>query len=158
MPVTRLEWIGLFAGFIRRIGLPIEETEISEPTFLPGTEIRDGVLRYDPGKLLYPGDLLHEAGHLALVPAAERPVTGGNVADGDPNRHGDEMAVMLWTYAAALELDIPPGIVFHADGYKGQNEWLTEQYRAGNYIGLPLLQWMELTDAHFPRMKRWLRE
>ena len=43
-------------------------------------------------------------------------------------------------------------------GYKGESQWLIEELNAKNYIGLPLLTWMDLCTAEdFPVMKRWVR-
>jgi len=147
----------LFTAFLRRIGIEVRTESIAAETFLPGIEIVNGVLVYDPEKMLYPGDLLHEAGHIALTPAGQRATLCGNVVTQNPQRASDEVAVMLWTYAACRELDIPLETVFHPNGYKGDNDWLMENYEAGNHIGLPLLKWMGLTDDHFPKMIKWLR-
>ena len=59
-------------SFLNGIGLSVRTSEISEPSFLPGIAIRRGVLVIDELRLLYPGDLLHEAGHLALLPPESR--------------------------------------------------------------------------------------
>lgn len=156
--LTNETTLALFLRFLNEIGLPTRETVLESPTFLPGLDIRDGVLCYDPQRLLYPGDLLHEAGHIALTPAAQRASLNGNITEAHPERQGDEMAVMLWTYAACRHLNMAPEIVFHAEGYKGENEWLLENYGQGTYIGLPLLKWMGLTDEQFPAMRGWLRD
>jgi hypothetical protein len=37
----------------------------------------NGGLVYDWERLTWPGDLLHEAGHIAVIPAALRPTIGG---------------------------------------------------------------------------------
>ena len=49
------------ARFIREIGLAIEPATLPAPTLLPGIAVADGVLRVDPARLQWPGDLLHEA-------------------------------------------------------------------------------------------------
>lgn len=156
--LSKEKWTALFCGFIRQTGIEVRETTLIRDSFLPGVEIENGTLLYDPEKLLYPGDLLHEAGHIALTPGGQRATLNGNVMETDPQREGDEMAVMLWTYAAAKEMDVPLDIIFHEHGYKGQSDWLMENYENGTYIGLPLLKWMGLTDDAFPKMKCWLRE
>jgi hypothetical protein len=113
----------------------------------------------DQQQLLYPGDVLHEAGHIAVTTAAERPLLSGNITENNPEKEGEELAVLLWTYAACQALGLPAEVVFHPAGYKGQSEWLITNFEQGNYIGLPLLAWMGLTTSNtFPAMKRWLRE
>ena len=142
------------AGFFAEIGLPYQFAELPGPTFLPGVAIRRGVLTIDREKLLYPGDLLHEAGHMAVLPAAERAEMDGDVGpDG-----GMEMAAIAWSYAAALHIGIPVEVVFHDEGYLGGAGNLRQNFARRRYIGVPLLEWMELTaGARFPAMDRWLR-
>jgi hypothetical protein len=59
-------------NFLIHIGLEVRSSEIGERTFLPGIMIERGTLRIDKAKLKYPGDLLHEAGHLALMSPGRR--------------------------------------------------------------------------------------
>ncbi len=145
--------------FIRAIGIDIHRVTLSQDTFLPGILIEHGKLLVDPEKLFYPGDLLHEAGHIAVTSPAERPLLGGNVTANNSQKEGDEIAVLLWTYAACRHLDLDPSVVFHPMGYKGQSEWLIEQFQQKTYIGLPLLVWMQMTTVdEFPVMQHWLRK
>nr|WP_262907764.1 hypothetical protein [Hymenobacter sp. BT770] len=141
------------------IGLETRETRLRSPGFLPGLLIDNGRLLIDPARLQHPGDVLHEAGHLAVTPAAERAALHGDITALHPERAGDELAVMLWSYAACRHLGLPPEAVFHPGGYHGQSAWLLDNFRRGEFLGLPLLAWMGLTTAaDFPAMTRWLRE
>ena len=71
---------------------------------------------------------------------------------------GEEIAAILWSYAAACFLNLDPKIVFHPNGYKNNSEWLIEAFKNKNYIGLPLLEWMSLCNKkEFPKMKKWIR-
>ena len=149
--------------FLAGIGLAVAEADLSAAdTFVPGIFIDHGRLLIDPPRLLYPGDLLHEAGHLAVVPPAERAQLSGNILDGKPGQlgtDGEEIVAMLWSYAASEAIGLPPEVVFHPDGYKGASDWILQNFRQGIYPGLPLLVWMGLTTPKdFPRMTRWLRE
>lgn len=153
--------------FLSDIGIETEFRAIEEDTFLPGILIQSGRLIIDPDKLKYPGDVLHEAGHLAMVPKADRASLQGNVEPGPPSQ-SLELGAILWSYAAAVHLGLDPAFVFHEAGYKGQSKWFIEQFQSGTYIGLPLLQWMGLTlDPQqasekqvdpFPCMVKWLRD
>jgi hypothetical protein len=141
--------------FLREIGLTVSVGEINGPTFLPGMQIEAGVLKVDRGRLKYPGDLLHEAGHLAVMPANRRALADGEVG-GDG---GEEMAAIAWSYAAAVHLRIEPGVVFHDEGYKNGAGALRENFAAGRYIGVPMLVWRGMTTAEeYPRMRRWLTD
>lgn len=105
----------LIVGFLRRIGLVVDERTLAGPTFLPGIRVERGGLVFDPYRLAHPGDLLHEAGHLAVVPPGQRAAMDGAI-DADP---GEEMAAIAWSWAAAQDLGLAPEALFHADGYKG---------------------------------------
>ena len=149
--------------WVREIGLSVRLAALGDDTFLPGVTLAPGGLIVDPERLCYPGDLLHEAGHLATMLPSVRTATGQNAG---PSM-GYEISAQAWSYAAAVHLGLAPEIVFHAAGYKGSSENLIEIYRGGN-AGVPLLQWMGLTldrkraaeagAEPFPHMVRWLRE
>jgi len=158
-PLTRQ-----LTDFISGIGIPVRAGATPDHVILPGILIDQGMLIVDESKLKYPGDLLHEAGHLAVMPGAQR-----NTLHYDVSKNaGDEMAALAWSWAALVHLNLPPEVVFHRDGYKGQSEWLIATFSSGGNIGVPLLQWMGLTNAPgktlaagakvFPDMLRWLRE
>jgi len=156
---TDAAWLPPILAFLADIGIVIEETTLNDDTFLPGILIHEGRLLLDRQRLRYPGDVLHEAGHIAVTAAAERPALGGNITENKPEKEGEEMAVLLWTYAASLAINLPAEVIFHPDGYKNQSAWLLENFRSGQYLGLPLLAWMGLSNAaEFPRMTCWLRE
>jgi hypothetical protein len=148
-------------GFVTGIGIGVHKATLSEPTILPGLAIRNGAVLVDEGRLLYPGDILHEAGHIAVADPAER-----NQPTLSPTP-GDEMATLAWSYAAACFLGIAPEIVFHPAGYKGGASALVENFTAGRYVGVPLLQFYGMTveprggagdgAAVYPHMLRWLR-
>ncbi len=156
--------------FIREIGLSVEPKSLDDSTFLPGIHIENGTVFYDQEKLEFPGDLLHEAGHLALMKPHDREKASGDLEPGDGkkmNADSTEIGVILWTYAAIVHLEIDPRIVFHEKGYRGSSDWFIDNFTSGTYIGLPLLQWMgfckhqdETDDSvpEFPHMLRWLRE
>ena len=148
--------------WLREIGLTVRIAPLGADTFLPGVTMEPGGLIVDPERLLYPGDLLHEAGHLATMLPALRAATGSNAG----SNMGDEIAAQTWSYAAAVHLGLSAEIVFHPTGYKGAAKTLMDVYRDGK-AGVPLLQWMGLTlDRNraaavsvppYPQMIRWLR-
>ncbi|HXU28550.1 MAG TPA: hypothetical protein VN698_15065 [Bacteroidia bacterium] len=153
----------LFCNFCTSINIEVVEKEFDETSFLPGIKIENGKLVVDLKKLAYPGDLLHEAGHIAVTSSIERGALNDNVTDNKPGKEGEELAAMLWSYAACLQLKINPEIVFHKDGYKGDSEWILNNYKNKTFIGLPLLTWMGMATAQndangFPHMIKWLRD
>lgn len=145
--------IATIVAFLEEIGIPARAGRVGGEAFLPGLAIREGTIVYDPEALLYPGDLLHEAAHVAWTPAARR----ATLRDTLTNDPGDEMAAIAWTWAAALHLGLDPAVVFHEHGYRGGSAALVENFRRGRYVGVPLLQWAGMT-SDYPRMDRWLRD
>jgi hypothetical protein len=141
------------AGFLNRIGIETRAGEVPGDTFVPGIEVRNGTLIYDETKLKYPGDLLHEAGHLAVMTPAERAEANATVDTGP----GEEMAAIAWSYAAALHINIDPKIVFHPDGYKGESKSILDNFAKRHYFGVPLLDLWEMTEK-YPQMAKWLRD
>lgn len=145
-------------SFLNEIGIPFIETKFEDDLFLPGLKIDKGTLFYDPEKLKYPGDILHEAGQIALMTSEEKETIVGDVKEYRTPGQDNEMGVMCWSYAALVHLNIPIEIVFHPDGYNGYSEMLIMEYTNKQYRGLPLLVWMEFCDYEtFPNMKKWVR-
>jgi hypothetical protein len=134
------EIVERITGFLESVGLSVRCEEIPEPMFLPGVEVRHGVLIFDSQRLLYPGDLLHEAGHLAVMSASERTLVHGPLGDDGAL----EMSAIAWSWAAALEIGLAPSVVFHADGYKGGSDSIVENFMAGRYFGVPMLEFTGL--------------
>ena len=158
----------LIVEFLLEIGIAVSAGEVDDASFLPGIEVVNGSLVVDISKLKYPGDLLHEAGHLAVSPAAQRSRLSGTVEDTHSAPQLIEMEAMLWSYAAALHLGIDPRIVFHKDGYHGQSESLLRNFGLGVFLGVHGLEKDGMTlsaadAAHsgrrpFPVMQKWLRD
>lgn len=153
------------ADFLREIGLEVRARQVPEGTFLPGIEVAEGRIAYDPATLRFPGDLLHEAGHLAVLAPDER------VRFGTDDEHLDmqrvELRAIAWSHAAGVRLDLTPDVVFHAGGYGGRGAALAFTYANGVYPGAAALEELGLTAtgerAHaagvdpYPQMLRWLR-
>jgi hypothetical protein len=147
--------------FVRSIGIEIEERPLAEKTFTPGITIAGSKLIVDRKEMKYPGDLLHEAGHIALLSEAQRANLNGDATLGDKANEGHELGVLSWSYFAALEAGIPPEAVFHSDGYKGESDWLLDNFSNKKYIGFPLLQWMGIAKKSpdgTPEIINWLRK
>ena len=146
-------------AFVRGLGIPVTEDVVAADSFLPAVAVVGGGVVVDRERLQWPGDILHEAGHLAVLEAGAR-------GDDVPDDRALELAAMAWSYAAAAELGIEPSVVFHAGGYRGRGPNLAQAYAMGLYIGLPEL--VAAGMAHtpltapqgapvYPAMVRWLR-
>jgi hypothetical protein len=151
--MTCQEPLRAIVDFLRGIGLSVAETDLSHETLLPGVDIASGGLLFDRAKLVWPGDLLHEAGHLAVTPAAER----SRPKRSEPMER--EVAAVAWSWAALRHLRLAPEVVFHEGGYRGRAAGLRATFAAGVYPGLPALVEAGLARADiYPRMERWLRD
>ena len=151
------------AAFVRGVGIEVRAATLSEPTFLPGLDIEYGALLIDEQRLSHPGDILHEAGHIAVAEPAQRKERRLS-PDG-----GDENAAIAWSYAAVRHLGLDATLVFHEAGYHGWSKTFVENFDAGRYVGVPLLQAYDMAVepprrgrpagdvTPFPHMLRWVR-
>ena len=156
-------------AFVKELGIPVDYKPLpEEECFLPGLLIENGAIIIDAEKLKYPGDILHEAGHLAvLLPDERKTLMGIGIAD-RKDRSAEEMAAIAWSYAACVHLGIDPSFVFHGQGYQGGGEYIVENFSQGQFFGVPMLQYYgmsaephkatELGWPAYPKMKQWLRE
>lgn len=148
--------------FLEEIGIEVDWIGDQKEQLLGGLAIVEGRILIDPETPVWPGDLLHEAGHVAVVDAADRPTLGPLVAD--PT---DEMAAIAWSYAAAFSCDLSMRHLFHDGGYRGDSAALITSYATGRYIGAPMLGLYGMTAdlrtalaeglPAFPVLSRWLR-
>jgi hypothetical protein len=151
-------------AFLRGIGLDVREGDVGAAPFLPGLRIAAGALVFDRERLTWPGDLLHEAGHLAVTPAAKRALLSDDVEDDAMG----EFEATAWAYAATVAIGLDPAVLFHEGGYHGRSAALITTYSLGVYPGVQGLVAMGLAVAGdvaraqglapYPAMRRWLRE
>ncbi|AWU94372.1 hypothetical protein [Azospirillum ramasamyi] len=124
-------------AFLRGIGMQVEYGEGAHGGFLPGVNIHAGVIHVDPQTLLGPGDLLHEAGHMIVLPRRYWPLMNRDLQadidgllaeqtarEGTPDpvltmaaRQGEFMA-QAWSYAAVHHLGLPQECLFFPGSYK----------------------------------------
>lgn len=151
--------------FIDAIGIPVAEAALDDEPFLPGVRIERGGLLYEAGKLRWPGDLLHEAGHIAVTPSALRDQLEAALDTERLPAHAGEVEAIAWSYAAVRHLGLDPAVVFHPDGYHGQSASLLLTYSLGVYPGAAGLAAAGMTSVGpgqagapvYPDMARWLR-
>ena len=154
--------------FLRHVGIAVEPAELGDDCFLPGIALDRGRLLFDESRLTYPGDLLHEAGHVAVAPGSARPSLTGAIAVPGLDPGELERAAMPWSYAAALAVGIDPALVFHEGGYHGHAAGLLRTFAAGVPPGVHLLEAAGMTATGpraaalgvppYPHMLRWLRD
>ncbi len=156
-------------SFLQLIGIPVKRINtMAVESFLPGLSIDGGSIILNEVHCTYPGDILHEAGHIAVVPADERSGLNAESIAGRENKEAEEMMAIAWSYAACVHLEIDPYFVFHDDGYKGGGSYIADNFNNKQYFGVPMLQWIGLTAdeknaaakgiAPYPAMIKWLRD
>jgi len=155
--------------FLNSIGIECIFTTLEKnESFLPGLRIKGGSIEIDLNHLENPGDILHEAGHIAVVAASERATLNSESLSKREWREAEEMMALAWSYAACVHLQLPPHFVFHEQGYRGSAKTLAAGFMQGSYIGLPMLQWLGLAADEknapllgvepFPAMIKWVRD
>jgi len=142
------------ATFLNTIGLVTIE-EIGARGFVPGVNIREGVIAIDPTEAKA-SDLLHEAGHLATVPGCFRHFFSGNVDSGQRrslealNEIEAEIdspvfrAVMqcsdpeatAWAWAVGKYLGIREKDIIEDEDYNGEGEGIRTMLSLNSYVGI----------------------
>src|SRR4030095_10287515 len=127
----------------------------------PGLDIKMGTVLVDEKEILHPGNILHEAGHIAVHDPSRR-----QEPQFLPTR-GEELGALAWSYAATVHLGLSSELVFYPGSYHGWATSLVENFAEGRYLGIPLLQRFgmaldERTAAQrglkpYPHMLKWLR-
>ncbi len=153
-------------AFLQYIGIAFAFQPITGEGFMPGIALNDGVIIIDMEQLKYPGDILHEAGHIATLLPEER-LASGKLPD-TPDSLGNEITAQAWSYAACVAIGLDPSVVFHDDGYRGSAQKLIEIFSSDHPIALPTLQWMGMTydkknaeklnTLAYPHMICWVRK
>jgi hypothetical protein len=156
------------SDFLNSIGIEVVSVKLNDECFLPGIVVEKGKLLVDEEKLEYPGDLLHEAGHLALAPSDVRPALSGEVIIPGANMDTMEIQVTAWAYAAVVFLGLEPQVLFHQGGYKERSESLIFTFSLGVYPGAYGLENFGMTALSekakklgikpYPNMLKWVRD
>ena len=167
-PMHHAEHYRPILDFLAGIGIAVIETPLPPDSFLPGIVIRNGGLQVDPDRLQWPGDLLHEAGHLAVLPPVLRTRASDDLADEQDVPHAGETEAMAWAWAAVHAIGLPPEVLMHEGGYHGQSAAVLQMYAVGIIPGLRGLCETGMAaargftpepgDVQYPQMLRWLRD
>lgn len=153
-------------SFLHEIGIETRFEKLDDSCFLPGLSINNGMVLIDKELLKYPGDILHEAGHIAIVPSIERATLTAAALEKREQRGAEEMMAIAWSYAACVHLELDPYVVFHDEGYQGGGSYIADNFSNKNYFGVPMLQWKgmtadekrakELQVTPYPFMLKWV--
>src|ERR1044072_5907349 len=122
------------AAFVRGVGIAVKPAMLAEPTLFPGLDIRYGAVLVDESLLVQPGDILHEAGHIAVTDPARR------MNERLSPTGGEELSALAWSYAATRALGLDAELVFYPGSYQGEATALIANFAERRYLGVPLLQ------------------
>lgn len=155
-------------AFLRQIGITVRDGVVGDDAFLPGLVVERGEIVFDAARLTWPGDLLHEAGHIAVTPPAQRHLLPESLSGHPVDAEGGEVEATAWAYAASVALGLDPAVLFHEGGYHGKSAGLVLTYALGVYPGCKGLADNGMTlvgdqarcagVSPYPHMQRWLRE
>ncbi|WP_271079454.1 hypothetical protein [Aurantiacibacter sp. MUD61] len=148
--------------FLADVGIEVDLLGEKEAQLLDGLAIYEGRLLIDPDTPVWPSDLLHEGGHIAVADPDKRTSLGP--IEADPT---DEMMAIAWSFAAARQCCVTLEQLFHDGGYRDDSARLRTAFATGHYIGAPMLGYYGMTAdlrtamaqgiESFPGMSRWLR-
>ncbi|HEY9750678.1 MAG TPA: hypothetical protein V6C63_18500 [Allocoleopsis sp.] len=154
---ANLHFVNRARSLFKKIRLPFQvvPSYIPDPpsSFFTGCWLLEGCLYFCPARVQV-GELLHEAGHLALLPKDVWPsLQPGQIEIQTFGLESGDYAVEAWDYAAAIECDIPSLAVFDK-GFNDAGWTVWELFDAGIHPGIKMLQDAGMTQ-NFPVMKRW---
>jgi hypothetical protein len=150
------------SSFVRSIGIEVQACAIDWKTQFPGLDIKLGAVLVDEASLIHPGNILHEAGHIAVHDPARR-----KQPKFSPTR-GEELGALAWSYAATVYLGLKSDLIFYPGSYHGWDTSLVENFAEGRYLGVPLLQRYRMAieprlaaergQNPYPHMLKWVRD
>lgn len=177
---TSSEWNGLIAAELATIG--IEAVERSDASgFLDGIRIEKGRILYSPDAP--PSNLLHEAGHLAIMPTAFRHLAEDRLSQvfaamGDAlQRRMDEtgnpddpliraimqcsdMEATAWAWAFGVRVGLPHDIIILDGEYGGDGAGVRMQVSHNMYMGINGLRAAGMVQSvrTYPHLTKWLQD
>lgn len=139
--------------FLQRIGLQVDVVPGAHG-FIEHVAVLDGGLQVDPAAPV--SGLLHEAGHLAVVPSRFRSYLSGDITAGmkrimteveklclEPDsqleraviQSGDSEAT-AWAFAAGRSIGIPDDQIIMDDDYFGEGDFIRLALAMNSYLGI----------------------
>ena len=182
---TEMDVFRLARTFLESIGITVEVRHGTDG-FLPGLRIEGCTILVAQASDEVVGDVLHEAGHVAVTPSLFREHLSDNVSDDRMNKlyedylaanpdgfswpedpicrailQADEQAAIAWSFAAALAIGIDTMLPFK-NGFEGGGEDVHLALSIGQHLGINGLRVGGMTGRRgatdgFPAMVRWMQ-
>lgn len=169
-------------AFLQEIGIPVQIVPtVSPASFLEEVEVIEGSLRITPS--CRASSLLHEAGHIACVPAPYRRLLSGNLYKGlramyelvralDVAPDSPLMRAVIqcsdpeataWAWAAGVHLGLPAELIIMDDEYDGEGADIRFCLQASSYLGVNGLMHAGMCQnprrpGGYPAMRIWLQD
>lgn len=181
--MTRLEQINATVDFLRGIGLELIEDE-SASGFLDTIRIDGGKIYFQPG-VTSPANLLHESGHISILPFSYRSRAGeciddiifemcdemGRALAADPDLSPDapEMRAIMqageteataWAFAAGRAIGLPDHVIIEDKDYDGEGASIRFGLALNAYVGINgLVRGGFCTSVKaYPTLTKWLQD
>lgn len=173
-------WNRLIATELAAIGIEAEERSHASG-FLDGIRIEKGRILYSPDAP--PSNLLHEAGHLAIMPTAFRHLAEDRLSQvfaamGDAlQRRMDEtgnpddpliraimqcsdMEATAWAWAFGVRVGLPHEIIILDEEYGGDGDGVRMQVSHNMYMGINGLRAAGMVQSvrAYPQLCKWLQD
>jgi hypothetical protein len=181
---TLMPYVAKTMDFLNGIGLPISVVP-GATAFLEQIRVVDGRLEIDPSCPV--SNILHEAGHLAIVPTQFRHFMTGDLDEGtermfaeikklglepdDPlsraAMQASESEATAWAWAVGEYLEIPPEVIILDSEYEGDGADMRVMLMMRQYLGIHGLMHAGfcVTRANprrnlpvYPKLSYWLQK
>ncbi|WP_143075171.1 hypothetical protein [Sphingobium sp. AP50] len=169
-------------AWLRAIGLQLEEVA-GTSGFLKAVRIHKGGLHYDPDRA-HVADILHEAGHLAIIPVCFRPLASDDISKVQSLMIAEMVALFAedttvidsplcravmqsgdpeataWAFAAGRAIGLDDKSIIKDGDYDGESASVRLGLLMGTYVGINGLVagGMCAGTRLYPAMIRWLQE
>ena len=166
-------------NFLNSIGIPTIKGYVPIMSFLPGILIKQGTLIYNGKATL--GDMLHEAGHLAIVPGKYRKFMSGKLdrsikriyrmakaSDELDNpdapiarqlMQASESEATAWAWAVGKFLNIAEEEIILDNTYEGKGANERAKLSANCHFGINGLRASGMVESvkTYPKLTRWVQ-
>lgn len=164
-------------GFLKGIGIPCRYGNVGR-SFINNVFIKDGGLVINSKSVV--ADILHEAGHIAIIPSNLRHHAKGDLealelevskaldaitydqwANDDPAAKAllqlSDTEATAWAWAAGKHLDIPEPLIIEDEHYDGNGASMRIMLGVGQYLGINGMVASRMLSkiSDYPILQRW---
>ncbi|MGP1715658.1 MAG: hypothetical protein ACTS9Y_00635 [Methylophilus sp.] len=159
-------------SFIESIGIKVIKVESLQNGFMDDIEIVNGSIYITTNTQV--SNLLHEAGHLAIIPANLRHMANGDLDESfdgifkmtshlDPEHPIQKVLIQCsdpeataWAWAIGQHLGIPDDQIIRDEDYDGEGKSIRWMLKCGKYFGIHGLAASGMTSVgSYPNMVIW---